>query len=32
MYTPERKYTPELDRVYENCSLDFIFEKGGVSD
>ena len=28
MYTAERKYTPELDRVYENCSLDFMFERG----
>lgn len=30
MYTPEREYTAELSRVYENCSLDFIFEKKGV--
>ena len=22
-----RRYTPELDRVYENCSLDFMFER-----
>ena len=22
-----RNYTPELDRVYENCSLDFMFER-----
>lgn len=27
MYDPERRYTPELDRVYENCSLDFLFER-----
>lgn len=30
MYTEERGYTPELDRVYDGCSLDFIFEKGGI--
>ena len=27
MYTKDRKYTPELERVYENCSLDFLFER-----
>lgn len=30
MYTAEREYTAELSRVYENCSLDFMFKKGGV--
>ena len=32
MYTAGREYTPELSRVYENCSLDFMFEKGGVKN
>ena len=27
MYDEKRKYTPALDRVYENCSLDFMFER-----
>lgn len=29
MYTAERLYTPALERVYEECSLDFVFDKGG---
>ena len=27
MYDGDRRYTPALDRVYENCSLDFMFER-----
>lgn len=27
MYDADRRYTPELDLVYENCSLDFLFER-----
>lgn len=28
MYRPDRTYTPQLTRVYEECSLDFMFERG----
>ncbi len=28
MYREDRTYTPELSRVYEECSLDFMFEMG----
>ena len=27
MYDEDRRYTPALDRVYENCSLEFMFER-----
>lgn len=30
MYREDRTYTPQLSRVYEECSLDFMFE-GGVT-
>lgn len=30
MYRADRTYTPELSRVYEECSLEFMFE-GGVA-
>lgn len=30
MYRDDRSYTPELTRVYENCSLEFMFEGGAA--